>query len=114
MDIRKVAAHAALTLLVLGFVTPAFAQRAQPGRPPDDVIPVLEAWRDETKSKSDASRLVGKVLAIDVQRGVVKLATDTEGVREVKPHAMLLRAARVGDTISVARSSDDAVSASPR
>jgi hypothetical protein len=117
MDTRKGAACAAAALLLLGLTPVVTAQPRtpdKPGRTPDDVVPVLEAWRDEPKSKSDAHRLVGKVLAIDQQRGVVKLSTDTEGVREVKPHAMLLRAVRVGDTISVARSPDDAVSASPR
>ncbi|MBM3219003.1 MAG: hypothetical protein FJZ38_10035 [Candidatus Rokubacteria bacterium] len=117
MNIRKVAAGAAVTMLVLGPGPAAMAQPRtpdKPGRTPDDVVPVLEAWRDEPKSKSDAHRLVGKVLAVDQQRGTVKLSTDTEGVRDVKPHAMLLRAVRVGDTISVARAPDDAVSASPR
>jgi len=105
--------------MLAGFVTAASLLSsqialAQPGRTPDDVVPAIEKSKDDHKSKSDATRLVGKVLAIDKPRGVVKLETDTEGVRDVKPHAMLLNAVRVGDMISVVRSDDDAVSASPR
>ena len=100
----------------VALATMAFAQiaLAQPGRTPDDVIPAIEKSKDEGKSKSDATRLVGKVVAVDRQKGVVKLSTDTEGERDVKPNAMLLNAVRVGDMISVVRNPDDGVNASPR
>ena len=111
MKSRHKAAVFALTITVLA---PLGIAQAQPGRTPDDVLPALERMRDEPKSKSDAYRLVGKVVALDKERGVVKLETDTEGVREVKPHAMLLRAVRVGDTISVVRPDGEGASASPR
>ena len=111
MKSRHKAAAFALTITVLA---PLGIAQAQPGRTPDDVLPALERMRDEPKSKSDAYRLVGKVVALDKERGVVKLETDTEGVREVKPHAMLLRAVRVGDTISVVRPDGEGASASPR
>ena len=111
MKSRHKAAVFALTITVLA---PLGIAQAQPGRTPDDVLPALERMRDDPKSKSDAHRLVGKVVAVDQQRGVVKLETDTEGVREVKPHAMLFAAVRVGDTISVLRPEGEAASASPR
>ena len=106
----------AVIIAIVALATTLSAQSAlaQPGRTPDDVLPVIERSKDEPKSKSDGQRLVGKVLAVDKQRGTVKLSTDTEGVRDVKPHTALLNAVRVGDMISVARSGDDAVSASPR
>ena len=109
MNTRTVASIAALATLLS-----AQAALAQPGRPSDDLVPVIERSKDEPKSKSDATRLVGKVLAIDKPRGIVKLSTDSEGVRDVKPHVMLLNAVRVGDMISVARNPGDAGSASPR
>ena len=109
MDSRTLAAIVALaTTLVTN------AALAQPGRTPDDLVPALERAKDEPRSKSDAQRVVGKVLAVDKQHGVLKLATDTEGVRDVKPNTTLLNAVRVGDMVSVLRSPDDAVSASPR
>jgi hypothetical protein len=101
------AASVAVTIITLG--SPSLAQR--PGTP-DDVAPPLEQ-QDRPRSKSDAYRLVGKVLEIDLGRGVVKLATD-EGDRIVQPAAPLLRAIRVGDTISVPRDTGRPVSASPR
>ena len=87
---------------------------AQPGRTPDNLVPAIEKSKDEHTSKSDATRLVGKVLEIDKPRGVVKLQTDTEGVRDVKPNTTLLNAVRVGDMISVLRTPDEAANASPR
>jgi hypothetical protein len=115
MQNRSLVTRVAIAIAALGQLgLSAGAAVAQSQRPPDDLVPALEAFREEPKAKSDAHRLVGKVVSVDRERGVVKLQTDTEGVRDVKPHEMLLRAVRVGDTISVARPDDEAVSASPR
>lgn len=102
------------TLAALGVVAitavvlPAFGQT--PGRPGN--VPTLPEQSQPPVSKSDADRVVGKVLHIDRDAGLVKLDSD-EGVVVVKPPAQLLRAARVGDTISVVRSAE-APNASPR
>ena len=109
MDSTKAAVRMALTLVIFGQLG-----IAQPGRAPDDAVPAIEAATEKPASRSDAHRLVGKVLAVDSQSGIVKLSTDSEGVRDIKAPATLVRAIRVGDTISVIRSSDDGVSASPR
>jgi hypothetical protein len=82
----------------LAIVTPSLAQAP---RPPRDVPPAIFD-HEETKSKSDAMIVVGKVLEIDQSAGTVKLQTD-EGVVTAKPRPELLRAARVGDTISAPR-----------
>lgn len=103
-----VSALTAITLLACAAVS--FAQAP---RPKDDVTPLLERSQEAPKSKSDAHRLVGKVVEIDQARGAVKLSTE-EGERVVKPTAQLLAAIRVGDTISVPRAEDEPVSASPR
>ena len=102
------------TLAALGVVAitavvlPAFAQA--PGKPRN--VPILPDQSPPLVSKSDADRVVGKVLHIDRDAGLVKLDSD-EGVVVVKPPAQMVRALRVGDTISVVRSAD-APSASPR
>ncbi len=104
------------TLAALALVTTTLAATpalAQPGRTPEEVAPSAPT-KDDHKSKSDANRLVGKVLAVDKQRGMVKLETDTEGVRDVKANTTLINAIRVGDMISVLRSPEDALNASPR
>jgi len=85
---------------------------AQPSRP-SDTPPAALFDRDKPTSKSDGDRLVGKVLEIDSQAGAFKLETD-EGVVIAKPKPELLRAARVGDVVSVQRPENDAASASPR
>jgi hypothetical protein len=99
----------AMTALVL----PAFAQT--PRRPGN--VPILPDQTPPPVSKSDADRIVGKVLHIDRDAGLVKLDSD-EGVVVMKPPAQLLRAAQVGDTISVVRSAEapraSSPSASPR
>ena len=106
---KHVHGRTALTLtLVLALADSSFAQ---PPRPGDDVTPFFE--RKTGVSKSDAHRVVGKVLEIDRGRGRVKLQTD-EGTQEVRPTALLLNAVRVGDTISVPRTGDEPASASPR
>lgn len=94
---------AAMTAVVLS----AFAQT--PGTPGN--VPVLPE-RSQPVSKSDADRVVGKVLHIDRDAGLVKLDSD-EGVVVMKPPAQTLRAIRVGDTVSVVRSVE-APSAPPR
>ena len=102
----------AVTVAVLTVIAgPALAQ---PSKPTEDGPAILERFeRGTPTSKSDAYRVVGKVLEIDPQAGVVKLQTE-EGVVATKPRPELVRAARVGDTISVPRDKDNAPSASPR
>jgi hypothetical protein len=104
---RASALAAVATMVVVA--SPALAQGP---RTPSDLAPIFEQSRPT--SKSDAQRIVGKVLEIDRQHGRVKLSTD-EGERVVQPNKQLLGAVRVGDMISVPRpSSDEPVSASPR
>ncbi|HEV8141475.1 MAG TPA: hypothetical protein VGQ77_01355 [Methylomirabilota bacterium] len=105
---------AALTVVAItALVLPAFAQT--PGKPGN--LPILPEQTPPLASKSDADRIVGKVLHIDRDAGLVKLDSD-EGVVVVKPPEQLLRAVRVGETISVVRSveapSASSPSASPR
>jgi hypothetical protein len=107
--------HAVSALVAVGLLACAQVSLAQTPRPEnkdDDVTPLIERSQDAPKSKSDAYRLVGKVLEIDKAGGAVKLATD-EGERVVKPNAQLLAAIRVGDMISVPRSEEPPVNASP-
>jgi hypothetical protein len=98
----------AASLCALALAGPALAQ---PSRPTD--IPEAVDRPERTVSKSDAYRLVGKVLEIDQQAGVVKLQTE-EGVVTTKPRPELIRAARVGDTVSVPRPENNAPAVSPR
>jgi len=103
---------AALVAVTLIAVAPAsFAQAPRPQD--DDVTPLIERPQDTPKSKSDAYRIVGKVVDIDTASGAVKLSTE-EGERVVKPTAQMLAAIRVGDTISVPRPETPPVDASPR
>src|SRR5205823_643874 len=82
---------AALTLIA----SPALAQ---PSKPSEDGPAIIERFeRGTPTSKSDAYRVVGKVVEIDKQGGVVKLQTE-DGVVTTKPRPELVRAARVGDT----------------
>ena len=64
-------------------------------------------------AKSDHQRVVGKVLVIDHEQGLVKLATD-EGVVMMEAPARTLRAIRVGETVSIPRSTTEQPSALPR
>lgn len=108
MRFHRVYAPAVITLLAL-----ADPRLVQSPRTPDDP-PSLDRAREEApRSKSDAQRLVGKVLEIDRAGGTVTLETD-EGRKVVKPTAQLLAAIRIGDTISVPRAPDEPGSASPR
>ena len=109
MRFHRVCAPAVITLLAL-----ADPRLVQTPRTPDDVPPVIDHLRDDvSRSKSDAYRVVGKVLEIDQTSGMVTLQTE-EGSRKVRPSPQLLAAIRVGDTISVPRSADEPVNASPR
>ena len=94
---RDVSALALIAALAVA--GPAIAQQPPP-RPND--IPEAVDRPERPTSKSDAYRVVGKVLEIDQQGGVVKLQTE-EGIVATKPRPELVRAARVGDTISVPR-----------
>jgi hypothetical protein len=58
-------------------------------------------------------RVVGRVLQIDREGGLVKLATD-EGVVVVQTPPQTLRVIRVGEIVSVPRSAGESPSASPR
>jgi hypothetical protein len=86
---------------------------AQPPATPGNVTPPPWRWQQDPVSKSDEHRVVGKVLSIDRERGLAKLATD-EGVMDVRPPSQTLRAIRVGDTVSVPRAGAEQGSASPR
>jgi hypothetical protein len=100
---------AALTVVAItALVLPAFAQT--PGNPGN--LPILPEQSTPRVSKSDADRLVGKVLHIDRDAGLVKLDSD-EGVVVVRPPEQLLRAVRVGETISVVRSAEAPSASSP-
>lgn len=79
----------------------SIAQR--PGTP-GGTPPTPERWLQEMPvSRSDEHRIVGKVVEIDTNKGLVKLET-TEGVVVVQPAAQAVRAFVVGDTVSVPRS----------
>src|SRR5947207_8734676 len=95
MGNQTVSARAAFAMLALTALSVA-----QAPRPADDVAPLFRT--PETRSKTDAYRFVGKVLAVERDKGIVKLATE-EGERTVKAPAPLLNAIRVGDTVSVPR-----------
>jgi len=113
---RTLTAAALFGIALMALAPLSFAQAPAPTPAPkdDDVPPLLERFPDAPpKSKSDAYRLVGKVVAIDAAAGSVKLATE-EGERTVRPNPQLLAAIRVGDTISVPRAEGPPVNASPR
>jgi hypothetical protein len=98
----------ALTAITLAGVT------AQPSRPPGDITPQPGGSQQEAPpAKSDEHRIVGKVVHIDSERGLVKLET-TEGVLIVQPPSQTLWLFRVGDTVSVPRADAESPSASPR
>lgn len=98
----------ALTVISLPRVT------AQPSRPPGNITPPPGRSQEEAPpSKSDEHRIVGKVLHIDSERGLVRLET-AEGVLTVQAPSQTLRVFRIGDTVSVPRSGAEQPSASPR
>lgn len=103
---QKVSAVAGVGAMVIAVAVFAAAQPpgtpTPPGRSPQESVP-----------KSDQHRIVGTVLHIDREQGLVKLATE-EGVLVVQPSPPIVRAIRVGDTISVPRAAAEPVSALPR
>lgn len=105
--------HLLVTVALLTAMTsvPVFGQ--QPPTPAPDNIPLIPGKSQPPVSKSDEHRVVGKVLEIDQERGLVKLQTD-DGVVVSQPSQMVVRAFRVGDTVSVPRSTTEGASASPR
>jgi hypothetical protein len=103
----------ALAVVALTTITLSGAT-AQPSLPPGNITP--QPWgslQEAPPAKSDEHRIVGKVLHIDSERGLVKLET-AEGVLTVQPPSQTLRVFRVGDTVSVPRSGAEQPSASPR
>jgi hypothetical protein len=101
----------ALTLgMTLGLVGTAAAQTP---RAPDEVV-VPPTRTHPTVGKSDQHRVVGKVVDVDQARGVIKLATEDEGVVDVPAPAATVKAVRVGETVSVPRAASRYPSASPR
>ena len=99
---------AMVVILATASTAPAFAEAPLIQ---DDIM--LPAKSQPPVSKSDHERVVGKVLVIDHERGFVKLATD-EGVVVTPAPARTLRAIRVGETVSIPRSTTDQPSALPR
>jgi hypothetical protein len=97
------------TFIVLAAL--ASAAGAQAPRPPGGIVPFEDQER-KGPPRSDAYRLVGQVLRIDQAEGAIELQTD-EGRRTVKASPALVRAVRVGDTVSVERPVDDPASAAP-
>jgi hypothetical protein len=91
----------------------AIAASAQPSNTPTDYVPPPTPAQ-EPASKSDEHRVVGKVLELDRDGGLVKLATE-EGVVTLEVPQQAARTFRVGDTVSVPRSSStEPPSGSPR
>jgi len=109
------AAFAGTVIAIMALAAGAGAQAprtpGEPQRSPGEVIPFQEERKGPPRS--DADRIVGKVVAIDRAKGAIELDSD-EGRRTVKAPAPLLAAARVGDMVSVERPADDGAYASPR
>jgi hypothetical protein len=99
-------------LAVIASTTVAVSAFGQPSSPPLD-IPDTPRPVHRSAPKSDEHRVVGKVLQIEREQGLAKLATD-EGVLVVEVPARTLRAFRLGDIVSVPRSGAESPSASPR
>jgi len=96
-------------LAVVGMTALAVAVFAQPFSPPGGARPSQQ----EAVPKSDEHRIVGKVLQIDREQGLVKLATE-EGVLVVQASTQTLRAFNVGDIVSIPRSAAESPSTLPR
>lgn len=101
-------------LAVIGMMAVAIsALSAQlPGTPGDVTTPPSRSQQGAVP-KSDQHRIVGKVLEIDREQGLVKLATE-EGALVVQASPPMVLAINVGDVISVPRSAAESPSASPR
>jgi hypothetical protein len=93
----------------MAIAAPAFGQ---PSSPPVDIPDTPRPWHPPAP-KSDAHRIVGKVVQIERERGLAKLATD-EGILVVEVPSATLQAFRIGDTVSVPRAGAESPSASPR
>jgi len=107
---KKLSALAVIAMAALAL--PGFI--AQRPATPEPIMPLPgRSQGDAPVSKSDEHRVVGTVLHIDAARGIVRLATD-EGILVVQPQLQTVRAIRIGDTVSVPRSSVEQPSASPR
>jgi hypothetical protein len=102
---------AVAAMLTVAIAVPVLAADQPPGTPEDILGPPAQS-QEEPVSKSDQHRIVGKVLQIDREQGLVKLATE-EGNLLVRPSLAIVRAIKVGDTISVPRPAGGPVSASP-
>ena len=100
---------AMVVILATASTAPAFAEA--PLIQDDIMLPPAQS--QAPAAKSDHQRVVGKVLVIDHERGFVKLATD-EGVVVTQAPARTLRAIRVGETVSIPRSTSEQPSALPR
>lgn len=83
-----------------------------PGTPGGVTAPPSRSQQGAVQ-KSDQHRIVGKVLQIDREQGLVKLATE-EGALVVQASPPMVLAINVGDVISVPRSEAESPSASPR
>ena len=102
-----------LCSLVAG-VTLAIAAIAASAQPPDrntNVVPPPTS-AEQSVSKSDEHRIVGKVLELDREAGRVKLATE-EGVVTLEVPEPAVQTFRVGDTVSVSGQSIKFPSGSP-
>jgi len=99
-------------VVIMAIAVPVSAAAQGPGTPGDPTTPPGRS-QEAPVSKSDQHRIVGKVLHIDREQGLVKLATE-EGVLVVQPSPPMVHAVKVGDTVSVPRSAAEAPSASPR
>jgi hypothetical protein len=103
---RRFSALAVIALTAIA--VPAFGQ---PSSPPVDIPDTPRPWH-RPAPKSDQHRIVGKVLQIEREQGLVKIATD-EGVLVVEVPSPTLQAFRLGDIVSVPRSGAESPSASP-
>ncbi len=101
------------TMAVVALTALPVLMSAQPSSPPGGVT---GSPSQPPTSKSDEHRVVGRVLHIDREGGLVKLATDegVEGVVVVQAPPQTLRVIRVGEMVSVPRSAGESPSASPR
>jgi hypothetical protein len=102
-----------VALAVIGVTAVAVpAVVAQPSEPPGATPPSSRS-QQEAVPKSDEHRVVGEVLQIDREQGLVRLATD-EGVFVAQAAPAVLQAIKVGDIISVPRSGAKSPTTLPR